>query len=56
MVDELSLRQSYESIEITEVKCIYGHHNPADFMTKAKTLSALKTLIDTNCINISTTE
>ena len=56
MVDVMSLCQSYERQEITKVKWIYGHHNPADSMTKAKPSSALKTLIDTNCINISTTE
>ena len=56
IVDVMSLRQSYEQWEITEVKWIYGHHNPADSMTKAKPSSALKTLINTNCINISTTE
>ena len=56
MVDVMSLRQSYERQEITEVKWIHGNHNPADSMTKDKPSSALKTLIDTNCINISTTE
>ena len=56
MVDVMSLRQSYERREITEIKWIHGHHNPADSMTKAKASSALKTVIDTNRINISTTE
>ena len=56
MVDMMSLRQLYERREITEVKWIHGHYNPADSMTKAKPSSALKTLINTNRINISTTE
>lgn len=38
------------------MKWIYGYYNLADSMTKAKPQSALKTLINTNCINISTTE
>ena len=52
----LDLCQSYARREITEMKWIHGHHNPADSMTKAKPSSALKTVIDTNRINISTTE
>ena len=56
MVDMISLRQSYKQREITKVKWIHGYHNSADSMTKAKFSAALKTLIDTNRINISTTE
>ena len=56
MVDMMSLRQLYERQKITEVKWIQGYHNPANFMTKTKPSSALKTLINTNRINISTTE
>lgn len=56
MVDVMSLWQSYEQREIIEVKWIHGHYNSADSMTKAKPSSALKTLIDTNRINISITE
>ena len=56
MVDVMSLRQSCERQEIIEVKWIYKHHNPADSMIKAKPLSVLKMLIDSNWINISTTE
>ena len=56
MVDVMSLWQSYKQQEITKIKWIHKHHNPADSITKTKPLSALKTLIDTNCINISTTE
>ena len=56
MIDIMSLHQSYERREITEVKWIHGHHNPADSMTKAKSSSALKNVIETNRINISTTE
>ncbi len=56
MVDVMNLRQLYEQQEITEVKWIYKYHNLTDFMTKAKPSSALKTLINSNYINISTTE
>lgn len=51
MIDVMSLRQSYERREITEVKWIQGDSNPADSMTKTKASTALKTLIDTNRIN-----
>ena len=54
MVDVMSLRQSYKQQEITEVKWIHGHHNPANSITKVKPSSALKMLIDSNLINIST--
>lgn len=54
MVDVMCLRQSYERREITEVKWIDGDSNPADSMTKTKTSNALKTLIDTNMINLDT--
>lgn len=56
MVDVISLHQSYKQQKIIEVKQIYGYHKLADSMLKAKLLSALKTLIDSNCINISTME
>ena len=52
IVDVMSLQQSYKQREITKVKWIYRHHNPANSITKTKSLSALKTLINTNCINI----
>ena len=56
MIDVMSLRQSYERREVTEVKWIHGHNNPADSMTKEKASSALKTVLDTNRINLDTTE
>lgn len=56
MIDVMSLRQWYERREQTEIKWIYGHNNPADLMTKSKLFSALKTLIDTNRINLDITE
>lgn len=43
-------------IKIIDKKWIYESHNPADSRTKVKLLLVLKTLIDTNCINISATE
>ncbi len=56
MIHLMGLRQSYERREITEVKWIHWHHNPAGSMTKAKASWALKNVIETNRINISTTE
>lgn len=56
MIDVMSLRQSYERREITEIKWIHGHHNPADSMTKSKASTALKTVIDTNWVNMDIIE
>lgn len=56
MVDVISLYYLYEQQDIIEIKWIYGHHNPADFMTKTKLSLALKTLINSNLMNMSTTE
>jgi hypothetical protein len=56
MVDLMCLRQAYERREITEVKWISGKDNPADAMTKAKPCQALKTLIDTNKLDLKVTE
>lgn len=56
MIDVMSLRQSYERREVTEIKWIHGCNNPADSMTKFKASAALKTIIDTNRINLDTTE
>jgi hypothetical protein len=46
MIDVMSLRQSYERREVTEVKWIHGVNNPADSMTK----SLKKRLAPTNRI------
>ena len=56
MVDLMCLRQAYERREITEVKWISGGNNPADAITKAKPCRALKTLINTNKLNLEVTE
>jgi hypothetical protein len=56
MVDLMCLRQSYERRMITEIKWIDGDANPADAMTKGKACNALRDLIDTNKINLSTKE
>ena len=52
MVDLMCLRQAYERREIIEVKWIRGGNNPADAMTKTKPCQALKTLINTNKLNL----
>jgi hypothetical protein len=51
-VDLMYLRQAYKRREITKVKWIRGGNNPADAMTKAKPCQALKTLIDTNKLDL----
>ena len=56
MVDLMCLRQAYERREIAEVKWIRSGDNLADAMTKAKPCQALKTLIDTNKLNLKVTE
>ncbi len=56
IVDMISLRQLCKWQEITKIKWIHEHYDLADSMTKAKSSVALKTLININCINISTTE
>ncbi|KAI0994317.1 hypothetical protein K3495_g13865 [Podosphaera aphanis] len=56
MIDIMSLRQSYERREIAEVKWIDGNTNPADAMTKSKPCQALKSLIDTNKIELKVSE
>ena len=56
MVDLMCLRQAYERREIMEVKWINGGNNPADAMTKARPCQALKTLIDTNKLNLQVTK
>lgn len=52
MIDVLSLRQSYERREITEVRWIAGKDNPADALTKSTLNRALEHLIDTNELTI----
>jgi hypothetical protein len=52
----MCLCQAYERREITEVKWINGGNNPVDAMTKARPCQALKTLIDTNKLNLQVTE
>ena len=56
MVDLMCLRQAYEQREITKIKWISGGNNLVDAMTKAKPCQALKTLIDTNKLNLKVTE
>ncbi|KAI6389226.1 hypothetical protein MCOR20_011698 [Pyricularia oryzae] len=48
IIDVMSLRESYEAREITEVCWIDGRDNPADAMTKKDPNDALTKLISTN--------
>jgi hypothetical protein len=56
MMNVMILRQCYERREITEMKWVHETNNSVDSMTKIKSSSALKTVIDTNRINLDTTE
>ena len=52
MIDIMCLWQAYDYREVAEVKWIKGESNPADAMTKSKSSSALKQLIDINRIQL----
>jgi hypothetical protein len=56
MIDLMCLRQSYERREIAEIRWIDENINLADAMTKPKPCNALIKLIDTNIIELKTTE
>jgi hypothetical protein len=56
MMNVMTLRQSYERREITEIKWIHESNNLVDSMTKIKSSSTLKTIIDINRINLDTIE
>jgi hypothetical protein len=48
----MCLCQAYKQCEITKVKWISSNDNPVDAMTKAKPYQALKTLINTNKLDL----
>ena len=48
----MCLRQAYKQCKIIEVKWIKGGNNPIDAIIKAKPCQALKTLINTNKLNL----
>ncbi|KAL0933404.1 RNase H-like protein [Colletotrichum truncatum] len=52
MIDIMSLRESYEKKEISEVRWIDGKDNPADAFTKKSPNSALEQLITTSKLRI----
>ena len=52
----MCLHQAYKRYKITEVKWIRSEDNPANAITKAKLCQALKTLINTNKLNLKVTE
>jgi hypothetical protein len=54
IIDLMYLRQSYQRREITEVVWIKGEENAADAMTKKKCCNALKNMVDTNKLTITT--
>ena len=56
MVDLMCLHQAYKWCKITEIKWINDRDNSVDTITKAKPYQALKTLIDTNKLNLKVTE
>jgi hypothetical protein len=52
MIDLMSLRESYEKREISEIRWIDGRDNPADALTKRSPNQALATLISTGSITV----
>jgi hypothetical protein len=56
MIDVMILRQFYERRKITEMKWVHEINNFVDFMTKSKSSSALRTMIDINQINLDISE
>lgn len=52
MIDIMSIRQSYERRELSEVRWIDGDSNPADAMTKSNCNKALEQLVDTNTLKV----
>ncbi|KAI1002480.1 hypothetical protein K3495_g5719 [Podosphaera aphanis] len=53
MIDIMSIRQSYERREISEIILVQGDKNPADSMTKEKCCNALQKLIETNRLELA---
>jgi len=51
-VDLMCLCQAYKRREIIEVKWIKGGNNSMDAIIKTKPCQALKTLIDTNILDL----
>lgn len=56
MIDIMGIREAYEKREITEIRWTNGKSNPADAMTKGTPSKALQDLIDTNHVDLRTTE
>lgn len=52
MIDIMSLRESYEKREISEIRWIEGRDNPADALTKKTPNQALATLVTTGKITV----
>ena len=53
MIDIMSLRESYENREITEIRWINGKDNPADACMKKTPNQALQSLVSTNRLAIT---
>lgn len=54
MIDIMGLRQSYERRKMNDIRWIDGACNPADAMTKGNPCSAMKDLITTNQVIMTT--
>jgi hypothetical protein len=52
MIDIMSIRESYEKREISEIRWINGKDNPADACTKKTPNRAIENLILHNCLTI----
>jgi hypothetical protein len=56
MIDLMCLRQSYERKEITKIRWIDDESNSVDVMTKSNSCQTFNRLIDTNIINLKTSD
>lgn len=55
MINIMNLRQLYEKQKITKIIQIHEINSLTEFMIKTKSFNILKTIIETNRININTT-
>jgi hypothetical protein len=52
MIDLVTLRQSYQHREISEIRWINGEDNPADAMTKSSANRVLEGLVSSNSLTV----
>ena len=52
MIDIMAIRESYESRELSEIRWINGHDNPADAMTKSNPNRSFEKFLNSNQLRI----